>query len=257
MIGSPGSFNLPPASSQNTSKTTIPIGTDLTNVIGRGVQYIEITSGFGSRGGNHRGLDIAAPAGTYIALRLDSEVMFAGWENPNDHKAGYGQVIDLWVPELGVQLRFGHCAGFLVTGGKVKAGRSFATVGNTGHSKGPHIHFEYTRQRNRSSGGSDGDPSAYVPYILLTNKANYSSFTVPGKGKVTPSLAQITIDQNKDVRTLKGEKKDNVIAIPLPSQQQRSKPAMLPIGGSGISIPADDGLNRFVTQKLLLDLAYT
>jgi muramidase (phage lysozyme) len=237
--------------------TTIPVGTDLTNVIGRGVPNIQITDAFGSRGGNHRGLDIAAPAGTYIALRLDSEVMFAGWQNPNDHKAGYGQVIDLWVPELGVQLRFGHCAGFLVTGGKVKAGRSFATVGSTGKSSGPHIHLEYTKQRNRSSGGSDGDPSPYVPYILLTNKANYSSFTVPGKGRVTPSLAQITIDQNKDIRTLKGEKKDNVIAVPLPSQQQRSKPAIMPMGGSGISIPADDGLNRFVTQKLLLDLAYT
>jgi muramidase (phage lysozyme) len=237
--------------------TTIPVGTDLTNVIGRGVQYIEITDAFGARSGNHRGLDIAAPAGTYIALRLDSEVMFAGWQNPNDHKAGYGQVIDLWVPELGVQLRFGHCAGFLVTGGKVKAGRSFATVGSTGKSSGPHIHLEYTKQRNRSSGGSDGDPSPYVPYILLTSKPNYSSFTVPGKGIVTPSLAQITIDQNKNIGTLKGKKKDNVIAVPLPSQQQRSKPAIMPMGGSGITIPTDDGLNRFVTQKLLLDLAYT
>jgi len=258
MIGSPGSFNLPSAGSQNQPRTTtIPVGTDLTNVIGRGVQYIEISSGFGSRGGNHRGLDIAAPAGTYIALRLDSEVMFAGWQNPNDHKAGYGQVIDLWVPELGVQLRFGHCAGFLVTGGKVKAGRSFATVGSTGKSSGPHIHLEYTKQRNRTSGGSDGDPSPYVPYILLTNKPNYSSFTVPGKGRVTPSLAQVSIDQNKDVRALKGEKKDNVIAVPLPSQQQRSKPAIMPMGESATTIPIDDGLNRFVTQKLLLDLAYT
>jgi muramidase (phage lysozyme) len=237
--------------------TTIPVGTDLTNVIGRGVPNIQITDAFGSRGGNHRGLDIAAPAGTYIALRLDSEVMFAGWQNPNDHKAGYGQVIDLWVPELGVQLRFGHCAGFLVTGGKVKAGRSFATVGSTGKSSGPHIHLEYTKQRNRSSGGSDGDPSPYVPYILLTNKPNYSSFTVPGRGRVTPSLAQVSIDQNKDVRALKGERKDTVIAVPLPSQQQRSKPAIMPMGGSGISIPVDGGLNRFVAQKLLLDLAYT
>ena len=234
----------------------IPIGTDLTNVIGRGVRYIEITSGFGSRGGNHRGLDIAAPAGTYISLRLDSEVVFAGWENPNDHGKGYGQVIDLWVPELGVQLRFGHCAGFLVTGGKVKAGRSFATVGSTGRSSGPHIHFEYTKQRDKSSGGSDGDPSAYVPYILLTNKPNYSPFTVPGKGIVSPAAAQLTIEQNKDVSTLRRERKDNVIAVPLP-QQSRNKPVMLPVGKQDINISTDDSLNRFVTQKLLLDLAYT
>ena len=65
------------------------------------------------------------------------------------------------------------------------------------------------------------------------------------------------LTQGRTTDELKNERKDNVITVPLPSQQQRGKTVPLPMGSSGISIPTDDGLNRFVTQKLLLDLAYT
>ena len=231
----------------------------LTDSIGRGVQFIQIGDVMGAprRGGRtHKGIDILCPANTCIALRLDCEVMFAGWENPADHKSGYGLVIDVWVPELGVQLRFGHCAGFFITNGKIPAGRSFARVGSTGGSTGPHIHFEYTKQRGSSAGGSDGDPSPYVSYILLTNKPNYSSFTVPGKGRISAAPAQISVEQGRDVKELKREKKDNVLMVPLPQSAQR-KPAIIPMSGGDVGLSVDDSLNRFVTQKLLLDLAYS
>ncbi len=231
----------------------------LTNVIGRGVDFIEVGDVIGAPRGNgrtHKGIDILCPANTCIALRLDCEVMFAGWENPANHKSGYGLVIDVWVPELGVQLRFGHCAGFFITSGKVSAGRSFARVGSTGGSTGPHIHFEYTRQRGSAAGGSDGDPSSYVPYILLTNKPNYSSFTVPGKGKISAAPAQISVEQGRDVKELKREKKDNVLMVPLPQRAQR-KPAIIPMSGGDVGLSVDDSLNRFIAQKMLLDLAYS
>jgi hypothetical protein len=231
----------------------------LTDSIGRGVQYIQIGDVMGAPRGNgrkHAGIDIQCPANTCIALRVDCEVMFAGWQNPADHNSGYGLVIDVWVPELGVQLRFGHCAGFFITNGKVPAGRSFARVGSTGASTGPHIHFEYTKQRGSSAGGSDGDPSPYVSYILLTNKPNYSSFTVPGKGRISAAPAQISVEQGRDVKELKREKKDNVLMVPLPQSAQR-KPAIIPMSGGDVGLSVDDSLNRFVTQKLLLDLAYS
>jgi murein DD-endopeptidase MepM/ murein hydrolase activator NlpD len=231
----------------------------LTDVIGRGVQYIQIGDVMGAPRGNgrkHAGIDIQCPANTCIALRVDCEVMFAGWQNPADHNSGYGLVIDVWVPELGVQLRFGHCAGFFITNGKVPAGRSFARVGSTGASTGPHIHFEYTRQRGSSAGGSDADPSPYVSYILLTNQPNYSSFSVPGKGRISAAPAQISVEQGRDVKELKREKKDNVLMVPLPQSAQR-KPAIIPISGGDVGLSVDDSLNRFVTQKLLLDLAYS
>jgi murein DD-endopeptidase MepM/ murein hydrolase activator NlpD len=231
----------------------------LTDVIGRGVQYIQIGDVMGAPRGNgrkHAGIDIQCPANTCIALRVDCEVMFAGWQNPADHNSGYGLVIDVWVPELGVQLRFGHCAGFFITNGKVPAGRSFARVGSTGASTGPHIHFEYTRQRGSSAGGSDADPSPYVSYILLTNQPNYSSFSVPGKGRISAAPAQISVEQGRDVKELKREKKDNVLMVPLPQSAQR-KPAIIPMSGGDVGLSVDDSLNRFVTQKLLLDLAYS
>lgn len=253
----------PPA--QTTPASTKPVpgtqsyksGTDLTQTIGKGVGYITIGDVMGApRGsGKHKGIDIQCPANTCIALRVDSEVVFAGWQNPRNHNEGYGLVIDMWVPELGVQLRFGHCAGFFVTGGKVKAGHSFARVGSTGNSTGPHIHFEYTRTRNQSSYGSDGDPSPYIPYILLTDSPNRGTVAAPDRKVLAAS--NIGIQQGKNTDSLKNERKDNIIAVPLPSQQTRNRTSMLPMGGAGISIPTDGGLNRFVTQKLLLDLAYT
>ena len=255
-----------PAQTTPAPTTPIPTGKvykkndDLTNTIGKGVSYIKIGDVIGAPRGNgrkHKGIDILCPSGTYIALRLDSEVVFAGWQNPNNHNEGYGLVIDLWVPELGVQLRFGHCSGFLVNSGKIKAGRSFARVGSTGNSTGPHIHFEYTKNRNQSSYGSDGDPSSYIPYILLTNKPNNVPFSTPAN-TTAAAPGSITIDNvQSQQRRLKGETKDNVITVPLQSSQQKNT-AMLPVGGApGVNLMSDDELNRFITQKLLLDLAYT
>ena len=49
----------------------------------------------------HGGIDIGCAAGLYIALRVDCEVV--GTKNDS---TGYGLVIDVWVPSVGVQLRF-------------------------------------------------------------------------------------------------------------------------------------------------------
>lgn len=57
-------------------------GSVLTGTIGRGVPYVEIRDVVGApRGGGrtHQGIDIFAPTGTYIALRLTGKVLYAGW----------------------------------------------------------------------------------------------------------------------------------------------------------------------------------
>ena len=247
--------NLPPNAPQFDPNKKYRPGDNLTQSIGRGVGYVQIGDVMGaSRGGGrkHAGIDIQCPFGTYIALRLDSEVMFAGWQDPNNHQSGYGQVIDLWVPQLGVQLRFGHCAGFLVSQGKVPAGKSFARVGSTGNSRGPHIHFEYTRTKNRGNSGSDGDPSPYIPYILLTGGPNAVK-----PGKSTP--AQITGTRTgttvSDGITPENGGKTLVVAAP---PQLYQNPAMMT--GSGEVSPiivAGPSLNSLIKQRMLLELAYT
>lgn len=247
--------NLPPNAPQFDPNKKYRPGDTLTQSIGRGVGYVQIGDIMGaSRGGGrkHAGIDIQCPFGTYIALRLDSEVMFAGWQDPNNHQSGYGQVIDLWVPQLGVQLRFGHCAGFLVTQGKVPAGKSFARVGSTGNSTGPHIHFEYTRTKNRGNYGSDGDPSPYIPYILLTGGPNSVK-----PGKSTP--AQITGTRRGTTVSdgITPENGGKTLVVAAPPQLYQNPATMVGSSGGSPIIVTGPGLNSLIKQRVLLELAYT
>ncbi len=263
--------NLPPNAPQFNPNKRYRKGDVLTGSIGRGVDYVEIGDTLGA-GRNHQGIDIFCPYGTYIALRLDCEVVFAGWQNPNNHNEGYGRVIDVWVPNLGVQLRFGHCAGFLVTSGKVKAGKSFARVGETGNARGAHIHLEYSKTRNSSSGNS-GDPSPYIPYILLTTQAgnptaqvtSQSGSSVPllpiSPAAITQEEQQAQIDSSYREGLAEGITQERqgrkVVVI-----DDRSSPIIQQVmaggGGDGISFSINESslLNNFIRNKLLLDLNY-
>lgn len=96
-----------------------------------------ITSTFGSRWGRrHDGIDIAASQGTPIHASADGVVIYAGWES------GYGNLVKINHSNQ-IQTRYGHCSRILVRVGQhVKKGDIIARVGSTGHSTGPHVHFE-------------------------------------------------------------------------------------------------------------------
>lgn len=215
-----------------------------------GVGYVKVTDEFGSRGGDHLGLDIAAPAGTYIALRLDCEVVGTRY-----NAGGYGHVIDVWVPQLGVQLRFGHCNTIMIKSGKIPAGKSFATVGSTGNSTGPHIHFEYSKTYDKTSYGSDSDPSPYVPFILLTSYYSVPGSVTPAKTKASLSATQISADITRTGDNLKKEKRgDEVVIVKQRPRQQEVSPAAI-ITGS-FNFPGGNELNNFIKNKLFLDLGF-
>jgi murein DD-endopeptidase MepM/ murein hydrolase activator NlpD len=111
-----------------------------------------LTSGFGRRWGRlHAGLDIAAPTGTPIHAAKAGRVIFAGRMN------GYGNVIVIdhgggFSTLYAHQSRLGSSKGQAVSQGQV-----IGYVGSTGHSTGPHCHFE-TR-----FGGSPRNPRPYLP----------------------------------------------------------------------------------------------
>jgi murein DD-endopeptidase MepM/ murein hydrolase activator NlpD len=236
----------PPAAIQPGKKLTG--GDILTKSLGRGVQYIEITSGYGSRGGGHMGLDIAAPEGTYIALRYDCEVVAAGTYG------NYGNLMDVWIPQLGIQLRMAHLSAILIKSGKIKSGTSFARVGSTGRSTGPHIHLEYSTQRNSSNYGGSGDPSPYVSALLLTKNPNQGSFGIPSQAQIAPQGTQQRQQVSQQLKQQKNGPTIVVIEEDPPAQQQVSAGG----GGGGGMIPIIiNPLNSFITKKLLLDLAYT
>ena len=100
-----------------------------------------ITSGFGPRGTwwdrhFHTGVDIRAPRGTPVHTPATGVVAFAGW------RSGYGRTV---VIDHGhqVQTLYGHLATLDVRGGQtVGTGATIGRTGSTGHSSGPHLHYE-------------------------------------------------------------------------------------------------------------------
>jgi murein DD-endopeptidase MepM/ murein hydrolase activator NlpD len=84
----------------------------------------------------HRGVDLAAPAGTRIAAPAMGRVASVGRE------LGYGLVIEM-VHSGGVVTRYAHLRSALVQAGDtVVMGQSIGMVGESGLATAPHLHFE-------------------------------------------------------------------------------------------------------------------
>jgi len=84
----------------------------------------------------HEGIDIAADYGTTILASATGKVTLSDWYG------NYGKcvIID---HGYGLSTLYGHCQTLLVKEGQtVKKGDKIATVGSTGRSTGPHLHFE-------------------------------------------------------------------------------------------------------------------
>lgn len=287
----------PPQQSPNQTAPTRPSGQRrlqtkdvFTKSLGKGVDYIEITSLVGDprKHGVHRGIDIGAPQGTYIALRVDCEVVFTG------NVGAYGNVMDVWISELGVQLRLAHLSAFLIRSGKIKAGTSFARVGKTGGtSTGPHIHLEYDTKKGASRGGGfyNDDPQnyiinldQYVRLLLLSKNPNNEKFspanvpTAPSPNPPKPSTSLVpsvqqsstsdNVEQSIDIQSnnavlslLEGisqERQGRKIVVI--DDRSSTVQQIISSGGSGgnyIQMSSEYSmLNTFMKNKLLLDLTY-
>ncbi|WP_239158765.1 M23 family metallopeptidase, partial [Winogradskya humida] len=96
-----------------------------------------VTSCFGERWGRlHAGVDLAAPSGTPIRAAGAGVVVSAG---PAD---GYGNAV-LIDHGNGYLTHYGHMSVITVVAGQpVKVGDQIGNEGSTGHSTGPHLHFE-------------------------------------------------------------------------------------------------------------------
>jgi murein DD-endopeptidase MepM/ murein hydrolase activator NlpD len=84
----------------------------------------------------HEGIDIGAPFGAPIVAPADGVVVFAGV------KPGFGKHVQI-DHGYGIETMFAHSEKLHVkTGQVVGRGLLLANVGSTGHSTGPHLHYE-------------------------------------------------------------------------------------------------------------------
>lgn len=98
----------------------------------------------------HKGVDFAAPRGTPIYAVADGLVTFAG------KQGGYGNIVEIRHVD-GLVTRYAHNSRNVVTEGqRVRQGQKIATVGSTGASTGPHVHFEVLKN------GEHVDPIRYA-----------------------------------------------------------------------------------------------
>jgi len=97
-----------------------------------------ITSRYGRRGSRlHKGIDIVGPTGSKIYAADEGIVTYADYES-----GGYGNIVKI-NHNNGYETFYAHCNEIFVSSGDVvKKGDVIATVGNTGRSTGPHLHFE-------------------------------------------------------------------------------------------------------------------
>ena len=106
-------------------------------------QKLIISSPFGLRASplsgeheQHEGLDIPAQSGSPILATGNGKVIYAGFA------PGYGNLVEIDHGQ-GYTTRYGHAQTLLVkVGDEVKQSQTIATVGSTGKSTGPHLHFE-------------------------------------------------------------------------------------------------------------------
>ena len=102
----------------------------------------------------HDGIDIAAPKGTAVTAAADGIVTFAG------PRKGYGNLVIIKHAD-GKETRYGHADKILAKeGDQVKVGESIATVGSTGKSTGPHVHFEVREN------GQSVNPRKFLSNVL-------------------------------------------------------------------------------------------
>ena len=99
----------------------------------------------------HDGVDLAAPTGTPIFAASDGTVV------SSESNGGYGNWIHIEHSER-LSTVYGHLSAFssgIGPGVQVKEGQLIGFVGSTGHSTGPHLHFEIV------SNGKPVDPLSF------------------------------------------------------------------------------------------------
>lgn len=98
----------------------------------------------------HKGMDFAGKEGSDVVAVAAGVVTWSG------ERYGYGEMVEINHGK-GYVTRYGHNAKILVEiGDRIRPGQVIATMGSTGRSTGPHVHFEVVRN------GKIVNPTKYI-----------------------------------------------------------------------------------------------
>ena len=92
---------------------------------------------FTGRSSWHAGTDYGAYSGTPILATGDGYVIRADWDDE------FGNIVEIAHPGVNLVTRYAHAQDIYVKAGqRVAKGDAIASVGSTGRSTGPHLHYE-------------------------------------------------------------------------------------------------------------------
>ncbi len=105
-----------------------------------------ISGGVKSQGiHGYNAVDLAAPIGTNIRAAASGKVIVA---KPSGYNGGYGLYVVIKHPN-GTQTLYAHMSKVRAfVGQEVEQGQVIGEIGSTGHSTGPHVHFEVRGAKN-------------------------------------------------------------------------------------------------------------
>jgi murein DD-endopeptidase MepM/ murein hydrolase activator NlpD len=153
----------------------------------------KMTDVFGTREGKHFGIDVAAPTGTDVRTVADGEVM------KSYRSESYGNVVFVKHTN-GYETVYAHLhTRDVKEGDNVKAGEIIGTLGNTGQSSGPHLHFEVHKGAWTFGKENAIDPLAILPKAEMVAANQEKTYTVQ-KGD---TLFQIAKKFDTSVKQLK------------------------------------------------------
>ena len=142
------------------------------------------------KGEVHGGLDLVGLELKEIHSTVDGCVVFAGWENPDDVKQGFGQYVVIRAAD-GLLYHYGHLSVIKVKqGDNVKCTDVIGIEGTTGYSTGSHCHYEIRKTMSRGSDVNVSEISG-IPNKLGIYTDGYKEKLAASQMKVINAILEI------------------------------------------------------------------
>jgi lipoprotein NlpD len=151
----------------------------------------------GFRRYQHEGIDIAGASGTPIVAAASGTVVKAGW-----NEWGLGNVVVIKHTDGSITV-YGHNSRLLVKQGQqVSQGQVISSMGSTGNSTAPHLHFEVRKNHRFALDPMTALPSLIagkIPQHQMTSPASVASLASQSIRQVSPAEKQQQVSPSQPI----------------------------------------------------------